>query len=245
MARQPKSQPLKPSELEYFDEVLAGFKGPIRSFEALDGLFCALICAPRLVAPSEYIGLIMGAGGAFESNAKAHQITDLMVRHFNTVVTQLQRTLRTDDIYVPALIVDDQGVAAGNEWAAGFMAGVDLSGQGWAAIKEDKKRSPMIAPMTALATEHAPQHDADLAKRAAVLAPENREDLLEDMFVGLADLFAHFESQRRESTAPLSAQPITRTGTGPKPKHNNPCACGSGKKYKQCCGAVSEPVAEQ
>ena len=235
MARQPKSQPLQPSELEYFDELLAGLKGPISSFEALDGLFCALICAPRWVAPNEYIDLIMGAGGAFESNAQADKVTDLMVRHFNTIIDQLQRTIHTDDIYVPALIVDDQGVAAGNEWAAGFMVGVDLSGQGWAAIKQDKKLSPMIAPMTALATEH----DPDPAKRSAAVAAEDREDLLEDMFVGLADLYAHFESQRRESTAKSIPQPVKREG--PKPKRNNPCACGSGKKFKQCCGATSEP----
>ena len=26
-----------------------------------------------------------------------------------------------------------------------------------------------------------------------------------------------------------------------KPKRNDPCPCGSGKKYKQCCGAPKPP----
>ena len=31
--------------------------------------------------------------------------------------------------------------------------------------------------------------------------------------------------------------PITRTGK--KVGRNDPCPCGSGKKYKQCCGKIS------
>ena len=41
-----------------------------------------------------------------------------------------------------------------------------------------------------------------------------------------------------ESAAPSAApQPITRAQ--PKVGRNDPCPCGSGKKYKQCHGALS------
>jgi preprotein translocase subunit SecA len=33
------------------------------------------------------------------------------------------------------------------------------------------------------------------------------------------------------------AQPMTRME--PKVGRNDPCPCGSGKKYKQCCGALT------
>ena len=39
----------------------------------------------------------------------------------------------------------------------------------------------------------------------------------------------------RESTAPKSAAPIK--SSQPKVGRNDPCPCGSGKKYKKCCGA--------
>ena len=32
-------------------------------------------------------------------------------------------------------------------------------------------------------------------------------------------------------------QALTRPAANKKPKPNAPCSCGSGKKYKKCCGA--------
>jgi preprotein translocase subunit SecA len=37
-----------------------------------------------------------------------------------------------------------------------------------------------------------------------------------------------------EATDALSKPPPKRSG--PKVGRNDPCPCGSGKKYKQCCG---------
>jgi SEC-C motif-containing protein len=34
-----------------------------------------------------------------------------------------------------------------------------------------------------------------------------------------------------------SVQPVTIVRSGPKIGRNDPCPCGSGKKYKHCCGA--------
>jgi uncharacterized protein len=229
MARPPKKQSLHPSELEYFDAFLEGLKGPVRSFEALDGLFCALICAPRAVSPTEYIDLIMGSGGAFENEAQAQKVTDLMFRHFNSIVDQLQSTYRTDDIYVPALIVDEHGAPEGRQWASGFMTGVTLSAHGWSALMADTTLNQMIAPMVLLTAAQ----DPDPAQRSPDLAPENREDLLEDMFVGLSDIYAHFAAERRAITA---AAPQTVKRESAKVGRNDACRCGSGKKFKQCCG---------
>jgi len=35
--------------------------------------------------------------------------------------------------------------------------------------------------------------------------------------------------------------PPTRRMTNPKPSRNAPCPCGSGRKYKRCCGQVGKP----
>ncbi|MCK4659432.1 MAG: SEC-C domain-containing protein [Phycisphaerae bacterium] len=37
-----------------------------------------------------------------------------------------------------------------------------------------------------------------------------------------------------EPPLPEPVEPIR--SDGPQPKRNDPCPCGSGKKYKQCCG---------
>ena len=45
------------------------------------------------------------------------------------------------------------------------------------------------------------------------------------------------EAEQTNPDIESQAQPITRDGK--KVGRNEPCPCGSGKKYKQCCGALS------
>ncbi|MGH7393345.1 MAG: SEC-C metal-binding domain-containing protein, partial [Candidatus Rokuibacteriota bacterium] len=35
--------------------------------------------------------------------------------------------------------------------------------------------------------------------------------------------------------APAAPRPAPRTASGEKVGRNDPCPCGSGKKYKKCC----------
>jgi uncharacterized protein YecA (UPF0149 family) len=49
---------------------------------------------------------------------------------------------------------------------------------------------------------------------------------------GLEDFeYSHLTRAQREA----DIQPIRNSKTDPKQGRNNPCLCGSGKKYKQCC----------
>ncbi len=43
------------------------------------------------------------------------------------------------------------------------------------------------------------------------------------------------DTQPAEQVAPGKPKPVRRTGK--KVGRNDPCPCGSGKKYKKCCGA--------
>src|SRR5208282_925119 len=43
------------------------------------------------------------------------------------------------------------------------------------------------------------------------------------------------ESGELEQSSPV-AKPQTFVKTGPEIGRNDPCSCGSGKKYKKCCG---------
>ncbi len=39
--------------------------------------------------------------------------------------------------------------------------------------------------------------------------------------------------------APLPEAPVEQARAADKPERNSPCPCGSGKKYKKCCGKQS------
>lgn len=50
----------------------------------------------------------------------------------------------------------------------------------------------------------------------------------------LKTLVAHKTREKvlKEMPVPVRHAPIV---SGPKPGRNDPCSCGSGKKYKKCC----------
>lgn len=193
MAQHLKNNPLTPTELEDFDEFLSNLHGSIKSFEALDGLFCALISAPNLVPLSQYIEVIMDKKDAFKNEKQAGEIIGLMMRHWNTIAHELQRTVKTDNIYVPPLIMGEDGVTMGNEWAEGFLTGVSLSDDGsWSDLMDDETLSQLLVPMMMLAHEHHPDPEI----RPPAISSDSREELLETMFVGLADLYAYFLKRR-------------------------------------------------
>jgi len=196
MAQNLKDNPLTPTELEDFDEFLSNLHDSIQSFEALDGLFCALICAPSLVPFSQYIEVIMDKKDAFKNEKQAGETMSLMMRHWNTIVDELQSTVKTDNIYVPPLIMDEEGVTLGNDWAEGFLIGVSLSDDGsWSKLMDDETLSQLLVPMMMLAHEHHP--DPEL--RPQEINADAREELLESMFANLADLYAYFNKRRLKS----------------------------------------------
>ena len=50
------------------------------------------------------------------------------------------------------------------------------------------------------------------------------------------DIFSHWRDLGLPAAEPLSTAPPRKPGA-PAPGRNDPCPCGSGKKYKKCCGA--------
>ena len=195
MAQRIKNNPLAPTEIEAFDEFLSELHGSIQSFEALDGLFCALICAPQLVPLGQYFKVIMAQTNAFKTEKQSREVMEWMMRHWNTIADELQSTVKTDNIYVPPLIMDEEGVTAGNEWASGFMLGVSLSDDGsWSNLMDDETLSQLVVPMMMLAHEYHP----DPEMRPPPIDADAREELLESMFEGLANLYAYFQKRRGE-----------------------------------------------
>jgi uncharacterized protein len=84
----------------------------------------ALIAGPTTVMPSEYYPEVFGGETSeackFGSLDEANEILGLMMRHWNEIAS----TLFKDEVYVPLLLQDEDGVAHGNDWARGFMRGM-------------------------------------------------------------------------------------------------------------------------
>jgi uncharacterized protein len=228
---QPK--PLTDAELDRLGDFLKSCKGGrAMNLEELDGFFAALIASPEIVMPSEYNREVFGGEMSqvveFSGLDEAQEILNLMMRHWNKIAS----TLYKGEIHVPLICEDEKGELHGNDWARGFMRGMQMRHDGWAELINDEKYGGSLTPMMMLYHEH---HE-DPEMRPDPITPDKREQVIAFMAAGLMNAYEYFRNEREgdlEVDAPVPRRNASKVG------RNDPCPCGSGKKYKKCCGGAT------
>ena len=204
------------------------------NLEMLDGFFAALICSPDLVPPSEYLREIWGGDriSEFQDEHEMQEFFDLIMRHWNS----LARTFNSSEPFMPFLLEDDAGVAHANDWALGFVRGMKLRQEDWAELFDDGDHGGLLVPILALAHEH--DFDPTLRPYKEPMDAQRREQLVLGISTCLPSIYRYFLSRRRLSSRG-GRDAGTHRRSGAKVGRNDPCPCGSGKKFKKCCGAVT------
>src|SRR3954466_1505389 len=126
----------------------------------------------------------------------------------------------------------DEEAFAANDWAQGFLRGMALGRADWGELLKDEDEGGWIIPIFALAHEHDP--DPAMQPYQEPMSAERREDLIVRAAAGITAIYRYFEPHRRmlaDRGSEHSAHRRTK-----KIGRNDPCSCGSGKKYKHCCG---------
>ncbi len=111
------------------------------------------------------------------------------------------------------------------------MRGVQFSHVDWAALMEDPDHGGLAIPIQMFHYEH----DADPEMRPQPIPPESRKKFVQVMIASANRIYRYFEPQRRGGASLAIPLPVRRSG--PKIGRNDPCPCGSGKKFKHCCGS--------
>ena len=227
-----QNKPLMDAELDRLGEFLNRCKGGrAMNIEELDGFFAALIAGPETVPPSEYLPEVFGGSMSdtckFKEIKEADDILGLLMRHWNTIAA----TLHKDEVYVPILLEDKTGLCHGNDWARGFMRGTEMRREGWAELITDEEHGGWMVPVLMLYHEH----DEDPGMRPEPISPEKREGIILQMAAGILGACRYFKANRLSYISTDRPEP---GGTG-KIGRNDPCPCGSGKKYKRCCGGAT------
>lgn len=144
---------------------------------------------------------------------------DLVMRHSNDIATTL--TYAAEDYFPVAPEFESHGewVHLIHDWCGGYLGAIELApwptlpapeAAALAMISELREKMPTW--LEALSNEHL-QEQANKVRFAARL------------------LHAHFFLAQR-GERPVRSQPVV---TPIKIGRNEPCPCGSRKKYKQCC----------
>jgi uncharacterized protein len=228
------ARPLDVEQLDRLETLLEQRAVPFQGMglEMLDGFLSARALAP-VVLDDDWHAQVWGPmPPRWESADEAAEVAGLL----DGLEATVAKRLRTGDELPGALqpLVglpeDPDGdhpdtLDIGREWAEGFFLGVEPARAAWEAWLDDQD---WIEEIFVLLEELA---SGELAVEPGE-APEpltyaDRLDTLGALPGMLADLHAH----RIEHLTPR--EPVRREAT---PGRNDPCPCGSGKKYKACCG---------
>ncbi|MDD5056843.1 MAG: UPF0149 family protein [Sideroxydans sp.] len=204
--------------------------------DCLDGFLTALACGPAMPEPEVWMPRVWGPTAAdapkFASAAQAARITDLLTRHLNAIVWSLQQDAEHFEPVFDLQVYegDEREYMDGEMWAHGFMTGINMQRENWQSLFESRYGPTALRPIYLLG---AP--DITEEEEALVETPAQREELSKQIPASIGWIYKFWAPQRRAAD---SANGISAEHETPKKiSRNAPCSCGSGRKYKKCCGA--------
>lgn len=241
MIKQPSNSlhtSLSQSELDELDQFLLSdaTSDEVMQLDTLDGYLTAIVSGPQMLLPSLWLPRVWGSGvrsePAFETMEQAQHIFNLILRHMNDITASLEAN---PDAHEPIL---DRVVFEGNPreyidgemWAHGYMTGVALRRKDWQPLFDDESVVRMLRPICLLGADEVTKEED-----ALVETPEQREVFSGELAASAAAIYRYW-LPLRQSAAVQAATPVERDQ--PKVGRNDPCPCGSGKKYKKCCAIV-------
>ena len=128
-----------------------------------------------------------------------------------------------EEMYLPAveLATDTPDTPLARHWAHGFAAALPLlPATTLRRLERDEEAVAALAIIAAL--------DAGLDPDGEPLDHDHRKHLVARSVIGL---------QRLYRLSHLQASPPVPARANAKPGRNDPCPCGSGQKFKKCCGS--------
>jgi uncharacterized protein len=220
--------PLTESDFDRIEELLESdcFSGNAMRLDEVQAMLCAVVSAPQPVSPSIWLPEVFGEGSVPADAPEVAELTQLLMRLNNDIAA----TLLAGETVAPILYPLDESCERYDYalWADAYVFGAGLA-EDWydLAGKRAEDLSELLEPLFIL--NGMLREDAE--KNGERWFPPAEEARL------LADI---------EENLPVIVQTIynfwrhRRTGTvvseAPKVGRNDPCPCGSGKKFKQCCG---------
>jgi len=199
----------------------------------LDGYLTGIVVTPKAapILPQRWIAPLWDAEPIFNDDLQIKLVLGPVINHYNALGIEIDRSLKrleTDKIvdYRPRFLLGDQKPArdAVRAWVRGFWKAMALEPGTWNALIEDDRTQVVIRPFLGF---------FDLGE----LEPDDIADDFEDMLDEHAALIPRMililrKLARIRHAAAQAPWPPRQTKIG----RNEPCPCGSGRKYKRCCG---------
>lgn len=190
--------------------------------DEVQGFFYALASGPDRLGIDDWIGDVLGDAPAFDSAETEAEIRTLLQKYYDAAAEALA------DGELPELVLyseDEGGEADFRPWCNAYMYALDVVPTDWFEAADDEGFEDLLMPVMALAG----MFDAQDGEPAMI----EFGDAELDSFKGELDeaLLTVYNYWRAKEQAPSTVR-----RDGDKVGRNDPCPCGSGKKYKACHG---------
>jgi uncharacterized protein len=228
-------------------------------WEFCEGFMAALVCCRRAIPAAEYFDVLLAvseaddvtAEGSFADAAQRQRFMDIWHQRWNEVQAALDtpiESLEDEAAYHPE-VMDVRGTVAqlseeeraevaaeplpafGQVWALGFMFAVEAWPEEWTAPRDKKAAQWLDASLQALV---ALTEDDDGPPEVSPFSDDAPPSMSIARLNAFADaVWAVYDLRELWKSIGPRVETLHRVET---PGRNDPCTCGSGKKYKKCCG---------
>jgi uncharacterized protein len=228
------NQPLSEAELDELSDFLDSDSAPDEAMDIcmLHGYLTAIAIGPVTLLPSQWLPRVWGeAGGpAFDSLEQAQHILNLIIRYYNEIVLIF---MEAPQHFEPVLFEygkEGERTVSAEEWCVGFSLGVHLRSEDWDPLLQDEKFSGLLLPIVAFSLDEA-WNEVSAGRNP----DEAREDLIGFLPEAVQAIHLYWKPFRLKRAPGLTADSFHLGGSS-RTRPNAPCPCGSGKKFKKCCG---------
>ncbi|HEX7634186.1 MAG TPA: UPF0149 family protein [Noviherbaspirillum sp.] len=223
-------EPLSDKEFKELDQFLLSDRcaDDGMTMDSLHGFFTALAIGPEQVLLAEWLPRVWGSFGSegpkFKTQKEGERIVGLIARFMNEVLITFEVAPKEFEPLFCQHEVDGRLLLDGDAWAWGFWEGMNLRADAWEPIWSSPI-AELVRPVYLLGAEEIDEDEMTL-----VDDPVKRHRLALEMEAAIPHIHRFWQPHRKPAVTQVRNEE-------PKAGRNDPCPCGSGKKFKKCCGA--------
>jgi uncharacterized protein len=177
--------------------------------------------------PAEWLPRVWGeekVAPKWKNPKEEQRIVNLIMRFMNEVLVTFEVAPKEfEPLYVEHEI-DGESLIDAEAWCWGFWEGMDLRPGSWDEIW-DSEAGPLMRPIYLLGAD-----EIEESELAEVEDPRKAHKLALEIEANLPAIHRFWLPRRKAAVETVKREE-------PKVGRNDDCPCGSGKKFKKCCGA--------
>ena len=225
-------QPLSEKEFDELDQFLLSERSPedAMTMDTLHGYLTAIAIGPETIMPAEWLPRVWGqedgAAPKWKNAREEERILNLIMRFMNEVLITFEVAPKEFEPLYCEHEHNGQTLIDAEAWCWGFWEGMELRPGSWEPIWKSEV-AELMRPLYLLGADEIEEAELPLVED-----PVKAHHLALEIEANLPAIYRYWLPLRK------AAVETVRHET-PKPGRNDDCPCGSGKKFKKCCGAES------